>query len=153
MGTQRCLLSCKGTARNSLICSCVLTSSLFAKWWYMCKQVPNPFLWHILLCNVYVVKAAFTHFIPFIYFFVFIWNFIYNSLSYISSSPRGNHHAKSVTYSYFEVSNCKCSSTLHKKAVISPEYTVIQIALLTLRKLIYRDCVSNSKMLVYILIC
>ena len=33
------------------------------------------------------------------------------------------------------------------------EYIVIQIALLTLRKLIYRDCVSYSKMLVYILIC
>ena len=42
---------------------------------------------------------------------------------------------------------------MHIKAVMGPEYIVVQIALLTLRKLIYRDCVSYSKMLVYILIC
>ena len=72
-------------------------------------------------------------------------------MSHVSSSPKGNHYAKSVTYSFFEVSSC--TYTLHIKAVMGPEYMVIRIGLLTLRKLIYKDCgVTNNLMLVYILI-
>ena len=36
----------------------------------------------------------------------------------------------------------KCPSTLHIKAVVGPEYIVIQISSATLRKLIYKDCVT-----------
>ena len=129
---------------------CVLTSSLFAKWWYMCKQV---FGMSCYVMAIIIVKAALIHLIPLIYFFVLLWNFIYCSLSYISSPPRGNHHAKSVTYSFFEVSSYKCPSTLHIKAVVGPEYIVLQISSATLRKLIYKDSVTNSMMLLYILIC
>ena len=46
-----------------------------------------------------------------------------------------------------------CPSTLHIKAVVGPEYIVLQISSATLRKLIYKDSVTNSMMLLYILIC
>ena len=36
----------------------------------------------------------------------------------------------------------KCPSTLHIKAVVGPEYIVIQISSATLRRLIYKDCVT-----------
>ena len=150
MEWQRCLLTCKGTARNSLICyvywhplSLLNGDTCVSKFFGMSCYV----------LSIIIVKAAFRHLIPFIYFFVLVWNFIYCSLWYISSPPKGNHHAKSVTYSFFEVSSYKCRSTLHIKAVMGPEYIVIQISSATLRKLIYKDCVTNSMILVYILIC
>ena len=120
----------------------------------MCKQVPNPFLWHVLLCNGYNYSKS-SLYILFLSCtsLYFVGNFIYCSLSYISSPPRCNHHAKSVTYSFFEVSSYKCPSTLHIKAVVGPEYIVLQISSATLRKLIYKDSVTNSMMLLYILIC
>ena len=144
MGWQRCLLTCKGTARNSLICYVYWHPLSLLNGDTCVSKFLTPFFgMSCYVMSIIIVKVAFTHFIPFICFFVLVWNFIYCSLSYISSPPRGNHHAKSVTYSFFEASSYKFPSTLHIKAVVGPEYIVIEISSATLRKLIYKDCVTN----------
>ena len=126
MEMQRCLLTCKDTVRNSLICcmywhplsllngdTCV--SKFLTPFFGMsCKKQPLHILF-LSYISLYLNEMS---------------NTVY-CMSYVSSSPKDNHYAKSVTYSFFEVSSC--TYTLHIKAVMGPEYMVIRIGLLTLR--------------------
>ena len=122
----------------------------------MCKQVPNPFLGDVLLCNGYNYSKSslYTSYSFHILFCTCMkFHILFTFIHIFASNTRGNHHAKIVTYSFFEVSSYKSPSTLHIKAVVGLEYIRIQISSATLRKLIYKDCVTNSMMLVYIFIC
>ena len=90
--------------------------------------------------SIIIVKAAFTHLIPFTSLYLYEISYSVHFHTYLRL--RGLIiMLKVLRHSFFEVSSYKCRSTLHIKAVVGPEYIVIQISSTTLRKLIYKDCV------------